>query len=72
MSPLAQAIVALLEKLAEEELPIIASWIEGRLAPGTGTAPSAPAADPGATQPAPAQPIEPEPTLSPRESPTKP
>jgi hypothetical protein len=64
VSPLAQAIVSLLEKLAEDELPVIANWIEQRLA--AAIVPAAPT-DPGTTQPAPAQP-----ELPPRESPTKP
>ena len=65
MSPLAQAIVALLEKLAEDELPVIGRWIEERLAP---------TADPNTTQPAPAQPEQPAApeAIPPRESPTKP
>jgi hypothetical protein len=58
MSPLAQAILTLLEKLAEDELPIILNWIEGRLAPGRIATQPAPA-DPNATQPAPADPVIP-------------
>jgi hypothetical protein len=73
MSPLAQAIVALLEKLAEDELPVIGAWIEKRLA-------AVLIQDPNATQPVPAQadpaaitePAPASPTLPSKETPTKP
>jgi hypothetical protein len=63
MSPLAQGIIALLEKLAEDELPVVGQWIEQRLA--AVLVPASP--DPNATQPAPTQPADP---VAPTEPPT--